>query len=514
MMTTSVAPSRTKGGPRVRYSLFVERGRWQRAVVAAMGMALLLWPLYEKDSLWLGAGVALMTLIGWHAMVVGRRLPWIPGLALATAALQWVIAPWISYHIGAAFPLFNMVVPAPQYFAYAVPALAALSLGMLGVLRKPGRSGPPVASEVTPASRRFRWTCDGMLAIGVVTQLVLAPLLGGGSLAFVAVLVSNLGFVGALALLLAHVPGWPWRVLVALGTQALVSAGSGMFHDLVLWTAYFCLTLIYSYRLRGRTIAILIAAGMAVIMVLNVVKREFRQSLETTQAGLLGRAAMLGSTMAENAAYDELTYEGSGFRFNVTRLNQGWIIARVLYWVPDREPYAQGETILATIRATLLPRVLDPDKLELGGQTYFARFTGMELRRTSMDLSVAGETYANFGYWGGLLGVLVFGAFIGLVYRVFLRWGYHSPLWWAWAPFVLLYSTRAENSLAEVTNLVVKSSVVMMVVIAVVPAWAMLRQSLRERIARHLRMGPARSPVRGNPPAGNIARQDGHLGIR
>ena len=511
MTTIALAPSRVVAPPRVRRFLFVESAKWQVAVLAAIAAAVVVEPAYANDSLWLGPGVVLMVLIGWHAVVAGRRLPWIPGLALATAALQWVIAPWISYHIGASFPLFEMVVPATQYFSFAVPALAALTVGMLGVLRRPGRGAPPIIKANGPVTLRFRRTCDTMVVVGVATQLVVAPMLGGGSLAFVGVLVGNLGFVGALALLLARAPRWPIRVLAVLGAQALVSAASGMFHDLVLWSAYFGLTLMYAYRLRGRTIAVLIGAGLAAIMVLNVVKREFRQSLATTQEGLIGRAALLGSTMAEDP---ESAYQGSGFKFNVTRLNQGWIIARVLYWVPNREPFARGETISASIRATLLPRILDPNKLELGGHTYFERFTGTHLLGTSMDLSVAGEMYANFGYWGGLLGVFLFGVFVGLVYRVFVRWGYHSHLWWAWAPFVLLYSTRAENSLAEVTNLVVKAGIVMTAIIAVVPAWAMLRQSLRERIVRTLRMRSAPAASKPGVPRGGATRSDGRFGTR
>ena len=474
----------------VKRTLFVETSRWPMIVVASLVAPFVLYPLYVNDSLWLGAGVALMVLIGWHALLAARRLPWIPGLALATAALQWVIAPWITYHIGPYFVAFGMVVPASQYFAYAVPALAALAAGMLVVLRRPGREPmtPDAGSDF--ATRRFKRTCDVMVALGVATQLLLAPLLGAGSFAFVGVLVGNLAFVGALALLLAKAPGWQARAILVLAVQALVSAASGMFHDLLLWASYFGLTLIYVYRLRLRTIAILLAAGIAVIMILNVVKREYRQSLETTHAGMLGSAAMLGNTMLENAD-PALTYEGNGFKANVTRLNQGWIIARVLYWVPEREPYAGGETIAASIRATLLPRFLDPNKLELGGRTYFNRFTGMELRGTAMDLSVAGETYVNYGYWGGLLAVFIFGVLVGVVYRVFVRLGQRSRLWWAWAPFVLLYSTRAENSVAEVTNLVVKSAVVMLAVIWLVPAWAMLRAPLRERFGRVLRGGLA-----------------------
>lgn len=490
MMESSGAPR--FGSHRVRRSLFVERSRWQLPVFISVIAALAMWPTYENDSVWLGPAVVLIMLIGWHSMVVGRTMPWVPGLGLATAALQWVIAPWISYHIGPSFQSYAMAVPASEYFAYAVPALAMLTVGMLGVLRRAGRNAPPVAGKGVIGDRRFRSTCDAMVVIGIVTQLAVAPLLAGTSLAFVGLLISNLAFVGALALLLARAPGWRVRALGVLLVQALVAASSGMFHDMILWIAYFCLTLIYVYRLRARTIAVIIAVGMAFVMVLNIAKREFRQTLETSQTGLLGSAAKLGSTMAENAGDPALAYEGSGFKFNVTRLNQGWIISRVLYWVPNREPYAEGETIAATIRATLLPRVLDPSKLAVGGQTYFERFTGVVLRGTSMDLSVAGETYANFGYWGGLAGVFIFGAFIGMVYRLFLRWGYHSRLWWAWAPFVLLYSTKAEDGIATVTNLVAKSAVVMVAVIWLVPAWAMLRPQVRARLVRALKLPKAR----------------------
>jgi hypothetical protein len=499
MSATTIPGARPVRGRIIRRALFVETARWPIMIVTALSAAFVLYPLYENDSMWLGAGVALMVLIGWQMLVVGRRVPWIPGLALATAALQWVIAPWITYHIGSYFIAFDMIVPASQYFAYAVPALAMLAAGMLGVLRTPGRRALPPAISTEVASRQFRATCVTMVLIGVVTQLVLSPLLGAGSLAFVGVLVGNLGFVGALALLIARAPQWPVWALTVLAVQALLSAASGMFHDLVLWTAYFCLTLIYVYRLRLRSIILIVAAGTAVIMVLNVAKRQFRATLQSTQAGLFGSAAMLGTTMMANASDPTLAYGGSGFKANVTRLNQGWIIARVLYWVPDREPYAGGETLKASVRATLLPRVLDPGKLQLGGRTYFNRFTGMELRGTSMDLSVAGETYANFGYWGGLLGVFIFGAFIGGVFRVFLRLARRSRLWWAWAPFVLLYSTRAENSVAEVTNLVVKSGIVMLAVISLVPAWAMLRKPLRERLGRAFDRS-RRAPDVSDPP--------------
>lgn len=458
--------------------LFVGRDKWQTAIFVATVAALLCYPLYENDTLWLGAGVAVIALIVWHSLVVSRRLPWIPGLALLTAALQWVIAPWVTYHIGASFVRFEMAVPATEYFRFAVPALAALAAGIAMVLRKEGRAAALPAPSAGECPPRLRRTCDVMVAIGLITQLVIAPLAGAGGLAFLLLLVANLGFVGALTLMIAGARRWSLRVLLVLGVQALIAASNGMFHDLVLWATYVGLTYVYARRLRPSAILTLAAAALAGVMVLNVIKRPYRETIASTQMGLFARAGLLGNTIVESATDPDLAYEGSGLRFNATRLNQGWIIARVLYWVPNREPYADGETIGAAVRATLLPRVVDPGKLEIGGRTYFERFTGVALGRAAMDLSLAGEMYANFGFAGALLGIFFFGALLGGVYRLFLRWSRRSPLWWAWAPYVLLYSTKAENSVAEVTNYVFKASVIMVVVIATVPAWAQLRHSL------------------------------------
>jgi hypothetical protein len=169
----------------------------------------------------------------------------------------------------------------------------------------------------------------------------------------------------------------------------------------------------------------------------------------------------------------------------VTRVNQGWIIARILYWVPTREPFAHGETLLAAVRAAVLPRFLDPGKYLAGGFWYFERFTGMSMRQVSMNLSVAGEMYANFGRQGGLIGVFLFGIVLGLVYRVFARWAVENPLWWAWAPYVMLYTMQAENGIGEAVNHVVKSFLVMIAFMSVVPAWQTLRRwQLRRPFAR------------------------------
>ena len=64
-MTSIGVPAPRVGSARtIRRTLFVERGRWQRAVFISALVGAAFWPLYENDSLWLGPGVALMVLIG------------------------------------------------------------------------------------------------------------------------------------------------------------------------------------------------------------------------------------------------------------------------------------------------------------------------------------------------------------------------------------------------------------------------------------------------------------------
>src|SRR5208282_345065 len=100
------------------------------------------------------------------------------------------------------------------------------------------------------------------------------------------------------------------------------------------------------------------------------------------------------------------------------RYNQGWIINRVMQNVPSGEPYANGETLLAAVKASILPRLFSPDKVRAGGRENMRRFAGYTLGSgTSMNLGYAGEMYANFGYWGGIAGCFFYAFLLGLMFR-------------------------------------------------------------------------------------------------
>jgi hypothetical protein len=453
---------------------YIPVDRWWLIIGCAAVAAVSTISTYESDSMWIGAGVFAGVVVMMHTLFAARIAPWIPGLIALVALLQWVFAPWAAYHTTAEIPIFAMAVPPPEYFSYAVPATLLLIVGLYLPLWRIGSGAIPQRAATAPPG--FTRTCDAMVAVGFAANLFInhAP----ESLRYMTTLLSYLAFVGAFGLLLVRAPGWWWRVLLALAVRAAMSTENGLFHDLLLWAAYTGALAIAVIRPRIVTIVALAVAGAFLIGVLNEAKYSYRRVIALNPGMSLGdRVSVLGGQLTGQASQPHETFTGDALTRTITRLNQGWIIARILVWVPTSEPYAGGETLVTAFRAALVPRLLDPGKYQAGGAINFPRFTGLTITKsTSMNLSPAGEMYANFGRNGGLVAMLLYGVGLGLVFFRFASWAEGSPLWWAWAPYVMLYTMQAENGIGEGVNHVAKSFVLMLAVVYYVPAWRALRR--------------------------------------
>ena len=456
-----------------RLRLFVPARTFDRILVTGLLLAALLIPAYANDSLWIGAGVLLTSFVLLHAISASRTVPWIPGVLATIACIQWILAPWAAYHLPHVLP---MATTASDYFGFAVPATFALVAGVYLPLRRRGRYQLDRHFGTIAAPPVFRLTCEVMVFGGLFVRIVMPALLPS-SLRYAAMLFGALSLVGAFGLMLVRASGWGLRVALALGVQLAYAAADGVFHEALLWVLYFGLMLTYRFRLRARTLLLTAVSAVIALLTLNGFKADYRQMIETEQLSTSDKLQL-----AARSFYDLLSRPGDVFSvtnrdFNISRVNQGWVISRILVWVPNAEPFAGGETIVQAVRAAVLPRVLDSDKVSAGGRDYTPRFTGMELvKGTSINLSIAGEMYANFGRTGAWLGVFVYGLWIGFVFRFFVQWSRQSPLLWAWVPYVMLWTVTAESGLAETLNQVTKSFVVMLVVTTLVPGWVMLRR--------------------------------------
>jgi hypothetical protein len=462
------SPLRVRPAPAPR-RFYLETDRWWIIIIIAGAFAFSMLSLYEKDSLWIGVGLFAAVVVLLHTFLVSRIVPWIPGMVATVAFAQWVVAPWAAYYVPPDAAVFDMALRPEQYFSFAVPATVMFAVGMYVPLWGVGRVIRERRAINEPTT--FRATCDFMVGIGTIAFLALPYMTQAYRYAME--LVTYLAFVGAFGLMLVNRKGWYWRMLIVLTIRMAISTGSGLFHEFLLWLAYTVALYVYVKRVRFRTTILVLVVGGFFVGVLDEAKLTFRQAIKLAPEMSYGdRFTVLGRALADQAQEPVATFTGNALSHFVTRLNQGWIIARTMFWVPDNEPYANGETIVNAIRAAVVPRVLDPGKYEAGGVVYFERFTGFKLYNdTSMNLSVAGEMYANFGQTGGIIGVFVFAFCLGFIYRRFALLAERSPLWWAWAPYILLYAMMAENGIGEGVNQIVKSMVIMVAVITFIPAW-------------------------------------------
>jgi hypothetical protein len=495
--TTLLVPEWAPAPPRRVY--FLALRHWAFIFVVASLLTAVSASTFAYDSPWVGVGVWAAVVVTLHTAFVARTLPWIPGLIAIIALLQWVLASWAGYHVPAPLSTLAMAIPADEYFSYAVPATLLFIIGLYLPLWRLGRTTPLRTTPSMP--RDFVRTCDIMIGVGLVAtvaQTFAIPF----SLRYAVVLVEYLAFVGAFGLALAQADGWGWRLAAVLGIRAIVSTNDGTFQELLLWSGYAFVLLAFLFRWRARTIAMIGVVALVALGAVNEIKVNYRMQLsENIDLGVGERVEALGRAFGQQIEDPLAPFKGASLSRTVTRVNQGWIISRTMYWTPVREPFAHGETLITAIHAVLVPRIVDANKYMAGGYNFFTRFTGMRLRGTSMNLSAPGEMYANFGRTGGLIGVFGLALCLGMLYGLFARWAMDSPLWWAWAPYVMLYTMQAETGVGEGLNHVARSFLIMIIVISVAPAWMSLRrrsvllrvQALRRaHVLSGLMVGPRR----------------------
>lgn len=444
---------------------------WVVGLVAACLM-IVLWP---NATPWSAVGLVVSGLVLWHTFAVSRRVPWFPGIIASIAAVQWILAALYVYHDSTdAFATGAMAVSEGAYFAFAVPSFIVMILGLCLPLRGEVRAASTTARRNFAMSGSMRIACETMVWGGIALRLAV-PLMPT-SLRFAVLLLSQLAYVGAFAELLAAAPRWWLRVGLMLLLEFLFCARAGSFLGVLQWGI--CSGVLVVYRFRPRTTLILAGAagGLLLVGALNVFKHLYRNDILGSDMSDAERTEATSEQLTGILANPSSVMSAQSIAVNVARLNQGQLTSWVLAWVPLGEPFAKGETIETGIRAAILPRVLDPGKYVAGGSEYFERFTGKRLLNgTSMNLSIPGEMYANFGYAGGIIGVFVYSLVLGFLFRLFFRWARRSPLWWAWVPLVFLNALSAEDGFGEGINRLSKALVVTLAFAYFEPAWRKLR---------------------------------------
>lgn len=373
---------------------------------------------------------------------------WIPigELALSIAAFQWIISPLISYTIPN--PMFKMSQDCSTYMMYTVPLYCCFLAGY-EKFKKPFLYSVEDLQEACESKGNL---AKLFILIGVL--FALTPTLP--IIAQICKYISQLLYVGFIMLMIAK----PHRSNIYLAIPILItlflSLRGGMFHELLTWSLFLMMIWFKTKQITiGPKIGIIIICLFSV-NTLQTVKYAYRQATWYNGSGT--NVGLFVDLMLNNASINHTKDDKVGD--NNSRYNQGWIISKIYNHVPNEHDYFYGRTYKDAVIATMLPRFLAPNKKGSGQQVQsdFREMTGYPLNdRTSMGLSILGESYGNFGLLGGALFMFFWGWFIARVMSWANDWAYKkSFLWILLLPIIGFVLIEAEISMITVLNWTIK----------------------------------------------------------
>ena len=413
---------------------------------------------------WAVFGLTFTAFVIFQIFFSSARVIVLPEFITAISCLNWVVMPWLSYLYPPSFRQFEMYIPMNDYMSYAVPCAVSLWFGLHITLR---HSGERSIFETRVLSVHDVRAVDLMILFSTLIFYFQRYLPHG--IDFFYYILANFRYVGVFMLMLSGVRGWWWRAAVVYVATLSASAAGGVFYEFLMWFGYLVICWSFLKRWRAKLLILLILAFLGTTE-LNTVKMEYRKVIATRTLTAVERLQVLGEMF-----YSHLTGSEEGrIRMErgdqIVRWNQGWIISRVLDYVPRNEPHAQGSTIVQATLSSLLPRAFFPTKIGAVSREFFEQYTGLHLSyTTSMGLGVAAECYVNFGRWYGIFAVFLYGIFISRAFSIFSKRARTNILWWAWLPFVMLSSLVAEWNLSDILNNIVKSYIVMLLLLHSVP---------------------------------------------
>ncbi|MDE3250599.1 MAG: hypothetical protein KGO82_18200, partial [Bacteroidota bacterium] len=360
--------------------------------------------------------------------------------------------------------LWNRVMPvsSDRYYSFMLPAITTYIIGLFLINYSKGRPDEGSKLEqfvVRLKQRREQPGKVGLWLIGAGLIFYFVRLAVPGGLAAVASFGYLLIFPGLLYLhFQPSFRGRSWVYLVVTAFLVRDAINTGMF------TVFFYMGItMVSFFFVGKRIRLPIKLGVVIIaicgvFILQLVKVSYRRN--TWKNNYEGSKALLFQDLfIEKAAGFQEVFSVNNFFPIYARLNQGYVTAMVIRRIPSQQPYDDGESIAKTLAASLVPRVLWPDKPEAGGVYNMWHFAGFRLRGWSTNIGPVGEGYGNFGPTGGIIYMFFFGLFIGWAYKMVFVRARKTPLLLLWIPLLFFEVTYAmENDTLQAVNSLLKAS--------------------------------------------------------
>ncbi len=388
---------------------------------------------------------------------LGKRIE-VRDLIAFLAILQWVLGPVLAYNVLPYDELYWMDVPEPAYMGYVVPACLALIVGLYFPLSDDRLVAADDIEKVKNYANENPYIGYFIAGVGIAAGMVTKYL--PASLSFLFFLLSGMQFVGVYLILFSN-SKIKWLAFAGvMGMVIFAAVLQGMFGELVLWMMFALLVIAFVLKIPMIGKIAILSLGMLLVMLLQSTKQEYRMATWYAESDK-SNSQIFQEIVLDRISQPAKLFEAEPLENVGARLNQGWIIARIMGHMPEKYAFVKGETIETAIYAGLLPRVLAPTKAKAGGRANFERFTGTELpESTSMDISLVGEGFANYGVFGGIVFLLIIGLFYNLIIIKVIAISKNHPSLVLWLPILFFQVIKAETDFATVFNHFTKAALV------------------------------------------------------
>lgn len=431
---------------------------WTSGLVLVLAIALVFSVLYK-----LGNGVVLREIIALHTVFVCLVMP-LAGYTFYTQE-NLLAKLFIKY----------MPIQSDVYFRYALPAVSGYVFALLLPF-----SSKSVSDEGEFILDRFRQlkkilerhghTALHLLLFGIFCFFI-APFTPE-SFKFFITLFFWASFAAILYIYFS--PRLPYRTyaLVVFTLFILMEAvQQGMFTVV----AYMGMT-IFSFIFLGKKTSIIrkvtiFAASLFALILIQSVKNVYRDYTWRGKRGVVENKAVLFTTLISEKLNDPSDLFTVKAMFPIyMRTNQGFNVALVMRRFPLVKPFDEGNNLMLAAAASVVPRLLWPDKPEAGGKFNMLYYTGFKIRGWSTNVGPLGEAYGSFGITGGIIYMFFLGLFIRWAYRMVFKISNRIPLIIFWIPLLFFQiSYSAENDTLQILNSLFKGALFVYILFKLFP---------------------------------------------
>lgn len=369
---------------------------------------------------------------------------------LALYAVNYLLAPAISFHLEQDKVAYQIKLSAEQYYTLMIPGFFCFYWGMNIFKTKLFQTDFDVVKIYALLNEKI---LKQLFFIGILLKITI-PFFPG-ELGFFIYVLSMIRFVGAFALYAVNRKKYFYWLLIVLLLEVLQAFVAGMYHDMTMWLVFFALFYIYINKpsLKWKIGFTLIA--FLLILFIQSMKQVYRAA---TWSGDREASISTALDIAENNTSIETLTGEINLLSTLTRSNQAWIFSSTVDHMNRYQNFQGLTNVKLYTEAALLPRFLAPNKIMSGDKEIFNKFSGHEINAgTSMGLGIFADGYIAYGTWGVALFGFALGLLFSITFKVVENWTKISPFFMLFLFPILNYAVRPDCETQTTINHLVKS---------------------------------------------------------